>query len=264
MGPAPALTPLDLAAASLLVVAAGGLGLALQLRITKQLAVAALRTVVQLIGIGYVLEWVFGLDNAIAVAGVCGVMLAVAGRAAVGRSERKYRGVVWRATATLVITGILTTAVVTQAIVGVEPWYAPRYVIPLLGMVLGNTLTGLSLTLDALLVRLEDRRDEVEAAMTLGATRWEATRELVAEGVRRGMVPILNSMTVVGLVSLPGMMTGQILGGVDPLDAVGWQIVVMFMLAASNALASTLLALWTARHLFDGERRLRIEAIVTR
>jgi len=251
----------DLAAASGLVVIAGVIGLVLRLGITQQLAVAALRTVVQLTAIGYVLEWIFGLDNAPAVAAICGVMLAAAGHAAVGRSERGYDGALWRAMATLVITGVLTTLAVTQVIVGVEPWYAPQYIIPLMGMILGNTLTGLSLSLDALLVRFDDRRDRIEAALSLGATRKEAVGEVVAEAVRRGMVPILNSMTVVGLVSLPGMMTGQILGGVDPLVAVGWQIVVMFMLAASNALAATLLALWTVQRLFDGDRRLEVERI---
>ncbi len=258
------LTALDLATASGLVIVAGVIGLLLRLGMTRTLVVAAVRTVVQLIAVGYVLKWIFRLDNAPAVGAICGLMLVAAGHAAVGRSERGYRGVLWRATATLVITGVLTTLAVTQVIVGIEPWYAPQYIIPLMGMILGNTLTGLSLSLDALLVRLEDRRDRIEAALCLGASRQEAVGEVVAESIRRGMIPILNAMTVVGLVSLPGMMTGQILGGVEPMVAVKWQIIVMFMLAASNALATTLLVMWTVRRLFEGDRRLRTESIIVR
>ena len=123
-------------------------------------------------------------------------------------------------------------------LVGVEPWWEPRYLIPLLGMVLGNGLTGISLCLDALLESLAERRDRVEMELAHGATRWEAARTPLRDAVRRGMIPIINAMMVVGLVSLPGMMTGQILAGADPLEAVEYQIVVMFMLAAATAVGA--------------------------
>lgn len=259
-GPIP-LDALDLAIAGGLVVVAGAVSLALRLRLEAQLGLAAIRTVVQLILIGYLLEWIFDIDSAPALAGVLAVMVLAAGQAAVRRSSRTFRGAYLRGFGTLAITGLLTTFTVTGAVVRVDPWHDPQYVIPLLGMVLGNTLTGISLCLDALLESLSARRDEVEAALSLGATRWEAAREPLKAAVRRGMIPVINSMTVVGIVSLPGMMTGQILAGADPLEAVKYQIVVMFMLAASTAMACILMALAVYRRLFNERHQLLSERI---
>jgi len=162
---------------------------------------------------------------------------------------------------TLLLTGALTTGVVTQAVIGVTPWYQPQYLIPLLGMVLGNSLTGISLCLDDLLEALDERRDRIEMALALGATSWEATRDVLRAAVRRGMIPIINSMTVAGIVSLPGMMTGQILAGSDPMRAVAYQIVVMFMLAGATALGCMLTALLVFRRLFSPRHQLLVEHI---
>jgi putative ABC transport system permease protein len=137
-------------------------------------------------------------------------------------------------------------------------------VIPLLGMVLGNSLTGVSLAMDSLLTDLDEHKDRIEMELSLGASRWEAARDPLSEAVRRGMIPILNSMTVVGIVSLPGMMTGQILEGASPLSAVKYQIVVMFMLAASTSLGSMGVALFVYRRLFDDRHQLRVERIQKR
>ena len=138
-------------------------------------------------------------------------------------------------------------------------------VIPaLLGMVLGNGLTGMSLCLDELLASLDASRDQVETELALGATRWEAARQPLRAAVRKGMIPIINSMMVVGIVSLPGMMTGQILEGADPVAAVRYQIVIMFMIAAATAFGCMLIALFTYRQLFDSAHRLRAERITRR
>jgi putative ABC transport system permease protein len=163
---------------------------------------------------------------------------------------------------TLVIAATVTTFTVTGVVVGVEPWYEPQYLIPLMGMCLGNTLTGLSLCIDSLLESFSERRHEVELLLSLGANRWEAARGMVQAAVRRGMVPILNAMTVVGIVSLPGMMTGQILAGADPLEAVKYQMVVMFMLAASTAIGCIVITWLAYRRLFNDRHQLRAERIV--
>lgn len=254
----------DLGLATGLVVVAGLLSLALRLELERKLLVASVRTVVQLLLIGYVLHWVFDLDAPWLVLGVMLVMIAVAGRAAVQRSSRSFEGAYAGAFVTLVVSGLATTFAVTTLVIGVDPWYRPQYVIPLLGMVLGNGLTGISLCLDSLLETLDERRGRIEMELSLGASRWEAAREPLAEAVRRGMIPILNSMTVVGIVSLPGMMTGQILQGADPLDAVKYQIVVMFMIAAATALGCILVAVLAYARLFDDHHRLRAERIEAR
>lgn len=115
-------------------------------------------------------------------------------------------------------------------------WYDPQYLIPLLGMVLGNTLTGISLGLDRFMEGLVSQQSQIETLLTLGATRWEAAHQQVKDAMRVGMIPMINSMMVMGLVSLPGMMTGQILAGANPIDAVRYQIVIILMIASSTAL----------------------------
>ena len=255
---------LDLALASALVIVAGGVSVLFRLGLERRLLVASIRTVVQLVLLGYVLEWIFAIDHAAPLCAALGAMTALAGRAAVKRSDRTFRGVTARAIGTLTLTGLLTSFTVTELIIGVDPWHDAQYVLPILGMILGNSLTGISLCLDCLLNDLDEQRALVEADLALGATRWEAAREPIAAAVRRGMIPIINSMTVVGLVSLPGMMTGQILAGADPMQAVAYQIVVMFMLAASTALGAIGVALLVYRALFNERHQLRRDLITRR
>lgn len=252
---------LDLALAASLVLIAGGVSFALRLGLGKRLLLASIRTVVQLALIGQVLTSVFGLHNSLLVMTVVGVMVVAAGRAAVGRAARTFIGITPRAIITLVLIGLTITFTVTEVIVGVDPWYRPQYVIPLLGMVLGNSLTGLSLAIDHLLESFDARRAQIETELALGATRWEAAKEPISQAVRRGMIPIINSMTVVGIVSLPGMMTGQILAGAEPFEAVKYQAVIMFMLAASTALACVMMTLLSYQRLFSVTHQLRSDLL---
>lgn len=254
----------DLAIAGVMVFLVGLASVAFKLGLEKSLALAAARTVTQLLLIGFVLRWVFAQSTPWVLWPVMLVMIAAAARAAIKRSSRSYRGAGGLAFLTLVISGLLATFTVTGAILRVEPWYQARYVIPLLGMVLGNTLTGISLCLDEALTGFAAGRAEVETELSLGATRWEAARRPLRRAVRRGMVPIINSMMVVGLVSLPGMMTGQILAGANPLQAVQYQIIVMFMIAAGTSVGCILIAMLTFRRVFTPNHRLRIEIIQKR
>lgn len=251
--------PLDFAhlgLACLLVLIAGVVSLSLRLGLERQLAIASLRTVIQLLLIGYVLRYVFHLDSLILIAIVLLAMTASASHAAIQRSTRRYRGMIGHAFITLAASGLLTSYLVTGIIIGVKPWYRPQYLIPLLGMILGNGLTGISLCLDHLLEALTERRAEVEMELALGASRREAALRPLGAAVRRGMIPTINSMLVVGIVSLPGMMTGQILSGTDPLIAVKYQIVVMFMLAAATALGCIAISLLVYRRLFNLRHQL--------
>jgi putative ABC transport system permease protein len=259
-----ALTYWDVALSAILVMIAGGISIALRLKLEKQLLVASLRTVVQLVAIGYILKWVFHISHPALVLGIALIMILVAGRTAVVRASRKVSGGTWRSMLSLIVSGFITTYIVTGVIIQLKPWYEPQYLIPLLGMILGNGLTGISLTLDYLLESLDLRRAEVEMDLAHGATRWEAARGPVGSAVRRGMIPIINSMMVVGLVSLPGMMTGQILGGVDPMQAVKYQIVVMFMIAAATAMGCIGIVMLVYRRLFNDNHQLLADAITSR
>jgi putative ABC transport system permease protein len=260
VGPIP-LSNWDLVAAASLVAINGLLSLWLGLDLGRKLLVASLRTVVQLIALGFVLGWVFGVASGPLVLAVCLAMVVVASWAALGRSSRSFPGA-RPASFVALFVGVGTTVVVaTAGIVGADPWWEPRYLITLLGMALGNSLTGVTLGLDRCLAQLDEGSGRVEALLALGATRWEAARPVAAEAIRTGMIPILNTMTVVGIVTIPGMMTGQILGGSSPVDAARYQILVMFLLAAATALATTITVLLAIRSLFDGAHRLRKERI---
>lgn len=254
----------QLAVAGALVFVAGVVSVWLRLQLGSRLLVASVRTVVQLLLVGYLLRFIFGMQGPLLLFGYLVVMTVAAARAAIKRPSRTYRGAFGGAFVTLVLAGWITTFVVTALVVRVEPWYRAQYLLPLLGMILGNGLTGISLSLDALLESLDAGRDSIETELALGANRWEAVRDPLREALRRGMIPILNAMTVVGIVSLPGMMTGQILAGADPLGAVKYQIVVMFMLAAATAVGCMGVLLHAYRRLFDRAHRLRHDRLLRR
>ncbi len=249
-----ALTWFDLAVAASLILVAALVSLALKLGITSKIAVAALRTTVQLSLVGLILQWVFALERWYLVLALLSSMIINAGVAGVRRTQRRYGGIWTHGLFSITVCGLITTFVVTELVIGVRPWWEPRYIIPLMGMVLGNALTALSLTLDRVTNDLEVRRAEVDSWLALGATKWEAARPIVADAIRTGMIPIINTMSVAGIVALPGMMTGQILAGQPPMEAVMYQIVVMFMIAGACAMAALLSgllafrALTTARH----------------
>ena len=224
--------------AGLLILVNGGISLALRLDLQRRLWAAAVRMSVQLLLIGLVLHWIFALSRWYLVVALMLAMTLIAGIAAVRRSELRYPGIWLSSVISVWASSWIVTSMGLFAIVQVEPWYRPQYAIPLLGMILGNTLNGIALGLDRFGSELDTRRDQVEVLLALGATRWEAARLPIREAVRTGMIPILNAMAVAGLVSLPGMMTGQLLAGVEPVQAVKYQIVILFLIASGTALGT--------------------------
>jgi len=255
------LTPVDLLVATILVVAAGVVSIVMRLGIERRLAWSALRTVIQLGLVGMVLERIFAINRPTLVVLIVVVMVFFAGREAVNRSQRRYRGIRIDASLAMAATCLVVGSVVTQVVVGVKPWYDPQYVIPLLGMILGNSLTGVSLCLERLLEHLSARRHEVELLLAFGATRKEALARPLRAAVRTGMIPVTNVMAAAGIVSLPGMMTGQILAGAPPMQAVAYQVVVMFMIAAANAIGSMIIATAAARRLMAADGHLEVDKL---
>jgi putative ABC transport system permease protein len=228
-----------------------GISFALRLGLEERLSVAAVRTVVQLLLIGLVLEWVFRHASWWLVLAMLTAMTVIAGVAAVRRTTRRYPGIWMDSVLSVWSSSWLVSAVALLAIVPVEPWWRPQYAIPLAGMIMGNALNGISLGLERLGEALSAGRGEVETLLALGATRWEAARGPIQNAVRTGMIPTINSMVVVGIVSLPGMMTGQLLAGISPLEAVKYQIAIMFLIAASTALGTVGVVLLGYLRLFN-------------
>ncbi|MBI3838810.1 MAG: iron export ABC transporter permease subunit FetB [Planctomycetia bacterium] len=242
----------QVAIAASLVLLNAAISLGLQLGLGRSLVVASMRMVVQLLLIGYVLRWVFQSDSVLTVLALAVIMTIIAGVAAVRRTERRYPGVYWASSVSVLVSSWLVTSFGIAAVLQkADTWYEPQYAIPILGMILGNTLNGISLGLNRLEDELVVHRNLVEMSLTLGATSWEAARGPVRQAVRTGMIPMINSMMVTGIVSLPGMMTGQLLSGVSPLQAVKYQIVIMFLIASGTALGTVGVVLLSFRRLFN-------------
>ncbi len=241
----------QVALAALLILINGAVSVALRLGLHKKLALAAVRTVVQLLLVGLVLQGIFSLSKWYLVLALMLFMALVAGYSAVRRTGRRYPGIWIDSMLSIWASSWLITGIALFGIVQVKPWFSPQYAIPLLGMILGNTLTGISLGLDRLGQELTSRRNEVDGLLALGATRWEAAQGPVGSAVQTGMIPILNSMMVVGIVSLPGMMTGQLLAGVAPEQAVKYQVVIMFLIASATALGTVSVVLLGYHRLFS-------------
>ncbi len=222
-------------AASLLAVNAL-VSLRLRLGLAPQIVLSAVRMMIQLTILGLVLKQIFDLSSVAPVLVLCGAMTLIAGVSAVSRIDHGCSSIYPIAISSVWLSTWLVTLVTILLVVRPQPYYSPQVVIPLLGMVLGNSLTGISLGLDRFLSELRSRRGEVEMLLAHGATRWESCRDVFAGATRTAMIPILNTMSVAGIVSIPGMMTGQLLAGAPPIQAVQYQIMIMFVIAAAIAL----------------------------
>ena len=258
-----ALSPWDLALASTLVLLLAFISRRMQFGIEKRLLVSALRTTVQLSLIGFVLKVLFDNATLVWVALLATLMLLIAGREVMARQERRFLG--WWGygvgTMSMFISSFAVTVLALNVLIRPDPWYLPQYAIPLLGMLLGNTMNGISLGLDRLTTSAWQQRQVIEARLMLGQTSAQAIGEIRRESMRVGLVPIVNAMAAAGVISLPGMMTGQILAGAPPLEAVKYQILIMFMIAAGTGFG-TLGAVWLgSRRLFDERERLRLDRI---
>jgi putative ABC transport system permease protein len=257
------LTTSDLAIAAALVLILALLSWYMRTGVSQQLLVAAVRTAVQLSLIGLILKVLFAHSHPALVALLSLCMLLIAGREVMVRQEHRYRG--WWGYAIGTLSMFLSSFAVTifalVVILNNTPWYSPQYAIPLLGMLLGNTMNGISIALDRLNQAAWDQRAIIEARLMLGE-RWDvAVAEYRRKAIRSGMIPMINAMAAAGVISLPGMMTGQILAGSPPVEAVKYQILVMFLITAGTGLGTLAAVSIGSRHLFDPRQRLCLDRL---
>ncbi len=253
----------NLALAAGLVLINAGLSLVLQLGLARRLLVAAARMTVQLLLVGLVLRTLFATQSPWWTGAVTLAMLGFAAWEIGHRLDRPLLGG-WSyglsgVSITLAATLAMAFAFGTQ--LRPDPWYDPRYVVPLLGMILGNAMTGIALGLNTLTRAVVERRNAVEARLALGDDRRTALLGPVRQAARTAMIPTINSMAATGLVFLPGMMTGQILAGTAPSDAVRYQLLVMFLIAGSTGLGAVAAILLGAARLTDARHRLRLDRL---
>lgn len=257
------LAPADLALAALLIVALAGLSRRMQLGIEGQLLSSAARSTIQLLLIGLVLKLLFDNAHWVWVALMAAVMIGVAGREVMVRQKRRFLG--WwgfgLGSLAMFVSSFTVTVLALVLVIGSHPWYAPQYAIPLLGMILGNTMNGISLALDRLTQEALQKRQIIETRLALGQPCRQAISDSRREAIRVGLIPIINAMAAAGIVSLPGMMTGQILAGTPPVEAVKYQILVMFLIAGGTGFGTVVAVSLAARRLFDERQRLRVDRL---
>jgi putative ABC transport system permease protein len=254
---------LDIAIAALLVVLNAGLSIWLRLGLARQMVVAAVRMVVQLSLLGLVLNFLFTHVSLGWTLLAAAVMIAFAGYEVTARQRRSLAG--WWTygigMSTMLVAAGLITVVALTLLVRPAPWYDPRYALPLLGMILGNAMTGIALGLNTLFTTAAREKAAIEARLCLGADRWTALSHVTRDALRSGTIPILNSMAATGVVAIPGMMTGQVLSGVAPLEAVKYQLLIMFLIAGAVAVGTIGSVYGGAWRLTDERHRLRLDRL---
>ena len=200
---------------------------------------ATLRMLIQLLLIGYVLAYIFEADQPGIIIAVLLFMLAVASWIAIRPLHNKQPHSYLNVLGAISVGGILTLALVSQAVLSVQPWFSPRYLVPLAGMIFAGSMNTVSLAAE----RFQSEHER-------GTPYVEARRI----ALQASLIPITNSLFAVGLVSLPGMMTGQILSGVSPLVAAKYQIVVMTMLFGASGISAALYLVLANRSLVRSQR----------
>lgn len=247
----------DTVLASLFIIIAIAISSYLRLGLSKEFLISAIRSVVQLSFVGLILAWVFSRSEWYFILGILSIMTIIASYSAMGRTKYPYKGLFFDTILALSI-GAMSITFITIIFILKSDWHTPKVVIPILGMILGNTLTAISLTMAELINHLHHNQAKINAFLALSASPKEALADAIKSSIKNGMTPTINSLMVVGLVSLPGMMTGQILAGSSPVQAVRYQIVILFAICASGLVACTLSALLIVRRFFDIQWRLTI------
>ncbi len=192
------------------------------------LLLASIRMTLQLVAVGFVLMAVFGNPHPLITTGIVLLMIGFAVYTLFRKFKRDLSPALRRVIAISVPLGTVPVlAFFLWLVIGITPLYDPQYVIPITGMIVGNSMTGISLGIHTLVTRFKNNRMEIEEALALGATPKQASDGIVNDAFDAAIMPTLNSMLGMGIIFLPGMMTGQILSGVDPTLAILYQIAIM-------------------------------------
>lgn len=255
-GVVPISTPklvLSMAPLILIIIASRKMGLDLE----KEIGTSTIRTLVQLTILGSILRPIFMMKNVYLVVGYCSMMIILAAHVACRKTKYIFFGqyftVLGSMFASVAFTGLFAFCVIIRP----RPIWNPQYVIPMVGMLLGNSVNGISIAMNNLSIALVEQQREIELYLSFGGSNHEAVSRLLREAVRSGATPILNSMAVIGIISIPGMMTGQILGGSPVMEAAKYQMLIMYLIAVST-FGAILIEAWVLLGIgFDSSHVLR-------
>lgn len=246
----------DLAMAVGLMAIAVGLSAWEKIGLELNLSLATGRTILQLLVLGYVFDFIFALNNAWAVLAILAVMLTITAIVARNRISQKIPHVLPWVWGSILVSTALTLLYTNFFIIKPERWYEPRYVIPLAGILLGNAMNAAAIAGERLVSTINASPLEIETHLSLGATPQQAVNQYRKDAIRAGLIPTLNQMVIIGMVALPAITTGQLLGGVNPLDAVSYEILIMFMIAFANLLTTLLVTKGLCRQFFNSAAQL--------
>ncbi|MED4072007.1 ABC transporter permease [Priestia endophytica] len=221
--------------------------------IEKDIIIATIRASIQLLFIGYLLTFIFNLNNPFFTIIMILCMILVAAQNVVKKKEKK-QGVFWKVLLTLIVVEGITQGLLL--LLGIIP-PTPKYMIPISGMIIGNSMVLASLFLNRLASEVEIRKEEVLLILSLGGSTRQAISHILKASMKASMIPTLESQKTIGLVQLPGMMTGQILAGADPVQAVRFQLLIVFTMMASATLTCVMLSFLIYPSLFTSYQQLK-------
>ncbi|KAJ2665616.1 hypothetical protein IWW48_000067 [Coemansia sp. RSA 1200] len=263
-GSSPPLTLGNVGIGALMLLFNAGLSAWLNLGLTRGLAIAAVRCVVQLTVLSMVLNYIFLYQSAALVFGMTVAMSMLAAvEVTYWRAKRSFPGM-FQSTMWFVLASVVCVALFGNAYsLNMRPAYTAEKFIPIIGMLFGNCVIGVSIGLAAVMESLETHRDRMEAMMCFGASRWELIQPVTVGALKAALLPSITNMGITGLISIPGAMTGWVLGGANVLDAARYQQIIFFMLTASSAIAALLCVVYCASVLIDHTPVLRLDRITT-
>lgn len=224
----------------------------LKLDLEKDTIIATIRSIIQLLAVGYVLKFVFDTESYIYMFLMISLMILTATLNA-RKKGKAIKGITWKIATTLIIVEVVTQGILLTF--KIVPATA-QYIIPISGMLIGNSMVLSILFLNRFTAEIESSRDQIELILSLGGTPKQATHSQLKNAIRASMIPTIESQKTIGLVQLPGMMSGQIIGGADPVQAVQFQLLIIFALLTTAALSSILVGFLSYPTLFNERMQL--------
>ncbi|KAF8228333.1 UPF0014-domain-containing protein [Tricholoma matsutake] len=233
-----------------------------ELGIGRSLLTAAIRCVLQLAVVALLLQKVFETNNPFVVAGIA-LLLNLLGtfEVVMNKAKRRHRYMFPSVFIGLLGSTVPISIIGTKVAMSVNPFWTPIQYIPVVGMLSGSAVSGVIISVSYVLKELQDNRDKVEVYLAFGASRMEACRPIAKEALRTALTPVINQMSVLGIIAIPGMMTGAILGGSSVKQAAKLQMIIMFMISSATTMASIFTTIAVIAVTVDGEHRIRVDRI---
>jgi len=231
----------------------------MKLRMWKEILLATVRTILQLLLAGVVLVFIFRWNIWYVTVMLLVVMIVIAAFESMRKQRHKSVGMFFMIALGLVAASAFSLVIILAFVVKAKPWYEPQYLVSMGGMVIGNSMSAAALVLNRMWGDLKLRQKEVEAYLALGASPYQAAGASIREAVKMALIPTINAMMVVGVVKLPGIMTGQIMAGQPPASAIRYQIVVMFLILGAATITAAVTALFGYRFYFTPAQQLKRE-----